>query len=149
MIEKCITLEAEKTETLKFDDGIADVVKQLQDTMIRELVSEGIGIETNPSSNYLIGTIRKYEEHPIIRFNSRKLNPTASNMSLNVSINTDDQGVFDTLLENEYALMALALKKAKNEKYEAIYDIEDIYEWIDYVRRMGVEQTFQNGQGLY
>ena len=64
------------------------------------------------------------------------------NTSLSVSINTDDQGVFDTLLENEYALMALALKKAKDKDSNLIYDIEDIYEWIDYVRRMGIEQVF-------
>ena len=63
-------------------------------------------------------------------------------MSLNVSVNTDDQGVFDTLLENEYALMTLALKKAKNEDGQPMYDIEDIYEWIDYVRKMGIEQVF-------
>lgn len=60
-----------------------------------------------------------------------------------MSINTDDQGVFDTMLENEYALMALALKKAKDENNRALYDIEDIYEWIDYVRKMGVEQIFE------
>lgn len=23
-----------------------------------------------------------------------------------------------------------------------MYDIEDIYEWLDYVRRMGLEQSF-------
>ena len=110
--------------------------------MIRKLVKTGIGIETNPSSNYLIGTIQKYEEHPILRFNSRKLRKTEKNSSLHVSINTDDQGVFDTMLENEYAMMALALKKAKNDSHEPLYDIEDIYEWIDYVRRMGLEQVF-------
>ena len=65
-------------------------------------------------------------------------------MSLNVSINTDDQGVFDTLLENEYALMMLALKKKRNKDNELEYDIEDIYEWIDYVRQMGLEQSFNN-----
>ena len=65
-----------------------------------------------------------------------------SNTSLSVSINTDDQGVFDTLLENEYALMALALMKAKDKDSSPIYDIEDIYEWIDYVRKMGIEQAF-------
>lgn len=105
-------------------------------------MQEGIGIETNPSSNYLIGTIRKYEEHPILRFNSRKLKKTAPNTSLHVSINTDDQGIFDTMLENEYALMALALKKAKDADHDPLYDMEDIYEWIDYVRRMGLEQIF-------
>lgn len=65
------------------------------------------------------------------------------NRSINVSINTDDQGVFDTLLENEHALMALALKKAKRDNGEYIYDIEDIYEWLDYVRQMGIEQIFK------
>ena len=132
----------ERTE-FKVDQRYADIVFQLQEKMIRKLVGEGIGIETNPSSNYLIGTIQKYEEHPILRFNSRKLKDTQKNTSLSVSINTDDQGVFDTLLENEYALMTLALKKAKDGDHEPLYDIEDIYEWIDYVRRMGIEQIFE------
>lgn len=128
----------------KVDGRYVDVVKQLQDGMIQRLVMSGIGIETNPSSNYLIGTIMKYDEHPILRFNARKLTNTETNMSLNVSINTDDQGVFDTLLENEYALMELALKKAKDEKGQYKYDIEDIYEWLDYVRNMGLQQVFRN-----
>ena len=64
-------------------------------------------------------------------------------MSLPVSINTDDQGVFDTLLENEYALMTLALKKSKDKENQPLYDIEDIYEWIDYVREMGMQQSFK------
>ncbi|MCI8796118.1 MAG: hypothetical protein HFG89_04585 [Dorea sp.] len=131
----------ERTE-FKMDQRYADIVCQLQEKMIQKLVKIGIGVETNPSSNYLIGTIQRYEEHPILRFNARKLKETEKNMSLNVSVNTDDQGVFDTLLENEYALMTLALKKAKDEKGRTIYDIEDIYEWIDYVRKMGVEQVF-------
>lgn len=63
-------------------------------------------------------------EHPTIRFNARKWKHTKPNMSLNVSINTDDQGVFDTMLENEYALMALALKKAKNDKNQPLYDMK-------------------------
>lgn len=47
------------------------------------------------------------------------------------------------MLENEYALMALALKKAKDDKHQPLYDVEDIYEWIDYVRKMGIEQVFE------
>ncbi|MEY8427438.1 hypothetical protein AALA00_06870 [Lachnospiraceae bacterium 46-15] len=127
---------------LKVDQRYEALICQIQDKMIQQLVHRGIGIETNPSSNYLIGTITKYEEHPILRFNSRKLKPVQPNMSLNVSINTDDQGVFDTSLENEYALMALALRKAKDKDCRPLYDIEDIYEWIDYVRKMGLEQIF-------
>lgn len=140
--EKVRNIGNEQTE-FKADERYAALICQLQDKMIQRLVWEGIGIETNPSSNYLIGTIQKYEEHPIIRFNARKLKPAKPNMSLNVSINTDDQGVFDTMLENEYALMALALKKAKNDKNQPLYDMEDIYEWIDYIRKMGMEQIFE------
>ncbi len=139
--EQVRTKGNEVTE-FKTGQSYAKLVRQIQDHMVRLLVCKGIGIETNPSSNYLIGTIKKYEEHPILRFNARKLGRVETNMSLSVSINTDDQGVFDTLLENEYALMALALKKAKDEDAKPLYDLEDIYEWIDYVRRMGIEQIF-------
>lgn len=132
-----------QTILFKVPCGYAELVRNIQDKMIRELVDRGIGIETNPSSNYLIGTIRKYEEHPIIRFNGRKLKDTETNMSLQVSINTDDQGVFDTSLENEYALMTIALKKAKDGNGRYLYDMEDIYAWLDYVRRMGITQSFR------
>ena len=96
------------------------LVRIMQDKMIAELACKGIGIETN----------------------SRKLKATTTGENLCVSINTDDQGVFDTLLENEYALMTLALKKATDDDMNALYDIEDIYEWSDYVRRMGIDQVF-------
>ena len=134
--------EGAKRVLFKIPCGYAEAVREIQDRMIQMLVMEGIGIETNPSSNYLIGTIQKYEEHPILRFNGRKLRNTENNMSLQVSLNTDDQGVFDTSLENEFALMTAALRKAKTEDCQYIYDVEDIYAWIDYVRRMGITQVF-------
>ena len=45
--------------------------------------------------------------------------------------------------ENEYGLMALALKKTTDENMNPVYDMEDIYEWIDYVRNMGIDQIFR------
>ena len=140
--DKQVRIKGSEITEFKVGQSYSQLVRKLQDSMIRQLVGVGIGIETNPSSNYLIGTIRKYEEHPILRFNARKLREVEAGGSLSVSINTDDQGVFDTLLENEYALMALALKKAKEKDSGFKYDIEDVYEWIDYVRRMGIEQVF-------
>lgn len=134
--------EGNKPTSFKIKKEYVELVRAIQDKMIRELACKGIAIETNPSSNYLIGTIKKYEDHPIFRFNSRKLKPTEKGSNLCVSINTDDQGVFDTLLENEYALMTLALKKATDENGLPLYDVEDIYEWIDYVREMGIDQIF-------
>lgn len=127
----------------KIQKDYVSLVRQIQNKMIQELAYKGIGIETNPSSNYLIGTITKYDEHPILRFNSRKLKQSDRKNNLCVSVNTDDQGVFDTLLENEYGLMALALKKTTDENMNPVYDMEDIYEWIDYVRNMGIDQIFR------
>ncbi len=46
------------------------------------------------------------------------------------------------MLENEYASMALALKKAKDKEGKVLYDQENIYEWIDYAIKMGIEQVF-------
>lgn len=140
--DRQVRIKGSEIIEFKIEQNYSRLVRKLQDCMIRQLSCMGIGIETNPSSNYLIGTIRKYEEHPILRFNARKLKAVELGSSLSVSINTDDQGVFDTLLENEYALMTLALKKAKDNESNLIYDIEDIYEWIDYIRKMGIEQVF-------
>lgn len=39
--------------------------------------------------------------------------------------------------------MVLALEKAKDEEGNKLYDIEDIYEWLNYVREMGIEQSFE------
>ena len=36
------------------------------------------------------------------------------------------------------------MKKKKDKNNNKIYDIEDIYEWIDYVRKMGIEQSFKS-----
>ena len=140
---KFVREKGQEQEEFKVDQRYAELVYQVQNKMIAQLTRDSIAIETNPSSNYLIGTIQKYDEHPILRFNSRKLKTPEKNMSLSVSINTDDQGVFDTLLENEYALMTLALKKSKDKDNQPLYDIEDIYEWVDYVREMGLEQSFK------
>lgn len=57
--------------------GYAEVVRNIQDAMIKELVQKGIGIETNPSSNYLIGPIQKYKEHPIIHNNEFVIDSSA------------------------------------------------------------------------
>ena len=38
---------------------------------------------------------------------------------------------------------SLVLKKSKDKENQSLYDIEDIYEWIDYVREMGMEQSFK------
>ena len=89
---------------------------------------------------------KKYIKHPILKFYNKGLVADSKKLAeceqLNVSINTDDQGVFNTSLENEYAYMALALEKAKDKDGKYLYKKSVIYQWLDDIRKMGIRQTF-------
>lgn len=136
----------EKTIQKKVNQDYIRAVQKIQEFMQRDIAARGISIETNPSSNYLIGTFRKYAKHPIIRFFNRGLTADLEEMQscpqIAVSINTDDQGVFSTSLENEYALIACALEEVEDEEGNNVYNRNMIYEWLDHVRIMGNEQSF-------
>lgn len=118
----------------------------IQKWMRTQVAQYGLAIETNPSSNALISTFREYAQHPLYRFYNKYLASSAEQeacMQLNVSINTDDNGVFFTSLENEYALMARAAELICDEDEKPKYKKSDIYEWLDHIRQMGNDQSFQ------
>jgi adenosine deaminase len=129
------------------EDGYIAAATRLQQYIQQLVLEKGIGIEANPSSNYLIGTFRRYDKHPLptlynlgLTYDAQKL---AACPQLSISINTDDLGIFDTSLENEYALMAAALERMKNPDGTAQYSPAMIMDWIDRVRGMGVQQSFR------
>lgn len=123
-----------------------DAIKKVRRIMQQEISKIGIGIETNPSSNYLIGTFRRYDMHPIIKWYNFGLVTDPKTLEqcpqMQVSINTDDQGVFSTYIENEYAYLALALEKKCDEKGEFIYNRTMILQWLENIRKMGIDQSF-------
>lgn len=144
--------EGEKRVEIKISPLYKIAVAKVQKALQRKVANQGVAIETNPSSNYLIGTFKRYDKHPIIRFYNRSLTVDQEKLQncfqLNVSINTDDIGVFSVSLENEYAYMALALEKAKDEQGRYMYNKNMIYQWIDDVREMGVEQTLLSSEEM-
>lgn len=123
-----------------------NAVTEIQDALQKAIAGLGIAIETNPSSNILIGTFRRYEKHPIIQFYNKGLvhdpKQLAQCPQIPVSVNTDDQGVFNTSLENEYALLACALESLTDSQEEPLYNKYDIYDWLNRIREMGNEQNF-------
>lgn len=125
-------------------EGVAAVQKAMQ----KEVASRGIGIEANPSSNLAISTIQGYDEHPIVQLYNKDLTWDTEKLSacpqINISINTDDKGIFHTSLENEYALMACALEQVKDEKGNHVYNRQMIYQWLDNIREMGNMQSFKS-----
>ena len=122
------------------------VVKLVQKEMRSRIARKGIAIETNPTSNVLIGTFREYRKHPLLAFYNQGL-PVSEEEArecaqLQVSINTDDGGVFYTDLSTEYALIARAVEQIEDENGQTRFRKNDIYNWLDNIRIMGNEQTF-------
>lgn len=118
-------------------------VSSMQKAMRAYIASKGIGIETNPSSNFLIGTYKDYQRSPLLSFYDLGLREHPESELLFVSINTDDQGIFDTTIENEYALVACAMESVKDANGKSVYPPERVYRWIDNIRTMGLEQSFK------
>ena len=120
--------------------------KIVQREMRFRIAKRGISVETNPTSNVMVGTFRKYEKHPILTFFNRGLPVTAQEeeacAQIQVSINTDDSGVFYTDLETEYALVAKAVEQIVDDDNVPRFKRADIYAWLDNIRVMGNEQTF-------
>lgn len=115
--------------------------------MQKDFATKGIGIEANPSSNRAISMIEDYTEHPIVKLYNKDLIWDMDQMrdcpQIYISINTDDKGVFHTTLENEYALMACAMEKVRDEKGMPVFERQRIYQWIDNIRVMGNMQSFR------
>lgn len=131
---------------VKVGQSIIEAVIEVQKSMQNEIAAIGIGIEANPSSNYLIGTFRRYDCHPITCWYNKGLTQDLQKLlecpQLQVSINTDDQGIFFTYLENEYAYLALALEKAKDKNGNLLYKRSDIMDWLENLRKNGIDQAF-------
>lgn len=144
--DRSVRFHGEKPYEFHIDANYIKLVKEVQKKLRFELSKKHIMIECNPSSNYLISTITAYENHPITTFNNLNLEIDTKKIKecaqLSVSINTDDQGVFDTSLEYEYALMTSALINSVDEDGNNRYSPLQVYNYIDNVRRMGNEQTF-------
>src|SRR5699024_10439445 len=121
--------------------GYVSALTEIQHAMQFDIASRGLAIETNPSSNYHIGTFRSYDDHPIVHFFNKGLIHDEEKLracaQIPVSINTDDQGIFNTSLENEYALLASSLEAVTDDCDRKVYRPSDIYEWLDNIRIMG------------
>ena len=121
--------------------GFVKLLEQIQQDMLTRLERLHIAIECNPSSNYKIGEMERYDEHPILKFYNFGIKTPYPPHEVSVSINTDDSGVFATSLDREYALMALALEKRQDEDYGNTP--RAVVEWLNRIRKMSVEQRFK------
>jgi adenosine deaminase len=127
------------------NDDYVKLVRQLQ-IMIRNLVlSKGVAIESNPSSNFLISKLDKIIELPVFQ-----LFPVEESendfIRLNVSVNTDDQGIFYTSLVKEYTLLAGALQNEFHSNGLRKYSGDKILNWINHLIDNSKEQCFMDSK---
>lgn len=112
------------------------MLKKIQDYVRQEVERVGIYVETNPTSNLTIGEVRSLFEHPILNLNSKGLiKDRETEHEVLVTINSDNPLIFNTSNENELAYIYHALC------YQG-YKKESILEWIDKVRKMGMDSSF-------
>lgn len=113
-----------------------DLVGNIQTRMRERVLASGVAIETNPTSNYLIGPYHKYKDLPLINFNRYKLDESYKT-NIPVCVNTDDQGIFGTSLYNEYCILYKILTSKEDELDETCnYSTERVSEYLDYLREL-------------
>lgn len=127
---------ATMTERLP-EEFVEDVVK-IQDGMYREIEDLGLFIETNPTSNLKIGGFEKYSDLPIFKFHS----VGDVGRKLPVTINTDDKGVFATSLQNEYSLIAVALRKERDADGKRRWTDRQIMDYLKQIAAYGNMSRF-------
>lgn len=135
----------QQEQRFPISDDYIQMIYALQNSMMEKISKRGIAIECNPSSNALIGSFGPYQYHPIFRFNHAflPLKQYADQSSqLNVSVNTDDLGVFDTSLENEYALLYSALQEYTDENGKQLIGNTTICTYLETLRGMGLDMAF-------
>jgi hypothetical protein len=94
-----------------------------------------ITVESNPSSNLLIGNFEGLEDHPAFRLLPLPSRRQAEGSPVMLSVSTDDPVSFASHLADEYAHIYFALMRSKVASEEALH-------WLDEVRRHGWRSRF-------
>ena len=63
-----VKCEGNKKIEIKINPCIVKAAEAVQEKMQEMLAKKGIGIEANPSSNYMIGSFKRYDKHPITKW---------------------------------------------------------------------------------
>lgn len=81
---------------------VINKIEKVRVAMMKLFTARKYRVESNPTSNLMIGPFDMYKELPTLKFCDK---------NIDVSVNTDAKGVFSTSLYTEYSLLALAMHK--------------------------------------
>jgi hypothetical protein len=120
---------------VRYHSSETDMLTRAQKFLRRELGQLEITIESNPSSNLLIGDFVSLEEHPAFRIQPLPGRRAADDGSVLLSVNTDNPITFATRLADEFAYLYYAL--IRND-----VTADDALAWIDSRREDGWRSRF-------
>lgn len=121
-------------EAVESSDEERAMLVSVQRWLRRELARREITVESNPSSNLLIGDLHEVTRHPALRL--QPVDPAAGRAdAVQLSVNTDNPVTFASCLADEFALL-----------YAALLDrgvaATDALAWIDRRREDGWRSRF-------
>ncbi|WBW96307.1 hypothetical protein [Oceanirhabdus sp. W0125-5] len=125
-----------KTISININSDVVVKYKKLQEYMKKKISNRGIIIETNPTSNLMIGDFARYEDYHILNMSSPEKEDVI------VTINTDDPVIFNTMIKDEFALIYDILMK------DGRYPNKEIIKWLDKIRVNGLKYSFIEDRGL-
>lgn len=117
------------------DDAEVEFLARAQRWLRHQLALLGVTIESNPSSNLVIGDFADLRTHPTFRLAPLPGTDSPLDGRLPVSINTDDPISFATCLADEYAHMYFALIGQG-------VPTRDALAWLDQARDAGWRSRF-------
>lgn len=138
---KCYLKGMLKPIQVEITENDIRIIENIQNFIAQKISREGIVIEVNPTSNTSIGQVENIFEHYVGNLNKHGLGDIKTESGIMVTINTDDPSVFNTNINNEFAYIFYSLK-------EKGYAREDILNWIDKVRRNGLNSSFIETRGI-
>lgn len=120
------------------------LVKEIQLHMRTHIANKGIGVESCPTSNFLISNLDEFKEIPTFALFPIRENE-ADHVRINMCVNTDDQGVFYTNLVKEYTMLAGTLRRCKTEDNKRKYSDDEILRWIKRLMENSKQLCFRTG----
>ncbi|HYO79165.1 MAG TPA: hypothetical protein VE010_22060, partial [Thermoanaerobaculia bacterium] len=107
LTDASVFVNGQQPVAVAVDDDYVALVGKAQQAVRRTLAKMQVTVESNPSSNLLIGELGDLNQHPAFRM--QPLDSSGSDERLLLSINTDNPLTFATSLADEYAYIYYAL----------------------------------------
>lgn len=104
---------------LHIDEAYIAAIEKAQTYVLQKIVEKGIIIETNPTSNYLIGPFYDFEDIPVFSFLKN------NDLPIRLTIGTDDSGLFSIDLRGEYTSVYYSLVGEEGEKLKQVRKLCD------------------------